>query len=294
MKGKLLTSWNLIWLLVTILFVIGGAINLSQRAYYKLPPTDGVVWAKRADGAIYAEKVKPGFAAARAGISQGDKLLWVSLDGENFDEITSPVDVQMYLESAGAAGSLTYRIQKSSYSFSDNFYFADLKNIDTQPRWTASIIFLTIVGFVWLAIGGFVIFKQGGHAPFVLHFAVICLTAFVFHVYRPLGLGEDFDLAISLLDDIAFAFFVPLFLHFCLRYPVRSQIFDDPPWKTYALYVPACLISLGILSVSLIYHLAPKAVFVENIALFVDRFNLFNLLFDINFYHFVAGITAGA
>lgn len=294
MKGKLLTSWNLIWLLVTILFVVGGALNLSQRAYNKLPPTDGAVWVKRADGGIYAEKVNTGFAASRAGISPGDKLLWISLDGENFDEITSQADVQMFLESAGVGGSLTYRIQKSSYSFADNYYFADLKNIDTQTRWTAPIIFLTIVGFIWLGIGGFVLFKQGGHAPFVLHFAIICLAAFVFHTYKPLGLGEDFDLAISLLDDLAFAFFVPLFLHFCLRYPVRSEIFDNPPWKTYLLYVPACLISLGSLTISLVYYLAPKANFVESLARLVDSYNLLTLFYHINFYHFVAGVTAGA
>jgi hypothetical protein len=71
----------------------------------------------------------------------------------------------------------------------------------------------------------FVLFKQGGHAPFVLHFANICLAAFVFHVYKSIGLGEDFDLAIRLLDNLPFAFFGPLFLHFCLRYPVRSEGF---------------------------------------------------------------------
>ena len=46
MKGKVLTSWSLIWLLATVLFVVGGALNLSQRAYSKLPPTDGVVWVR--------------------------------------------------------------------------------------------------------------------------------------------------------------------------------------------------------------------------------------------------------
>ena len=79
MKGKLLTSWSLIWLVATVLLVAGGALNLSQRAFQKLPPTDGVVWMQRADG-IYAEKVAPGFAASRAGISVGDKLIGIGLD----------------------------------------------------------------------------------------------------------------------------------------------------------------------------------------------------------------------
>ena len=293
MKGKVLSSWSLIWLLATILFVVGGALNLSQRAYHKLPPTDGATWVQKADG-IYAEKVKPGFSAARAGISPGDKLIAVSLDEKQYDEIISPTDVQMYLEAAGTDGSLTYFYQRPSYSFANNFYYADLNRIDTQPRWTASVIFLTLVGIVWLVVGGFVLFKQGGHAPFVLHFAIVCLVAFIFHVYKPLGIGEDFDLAVSLLDDLAFAFFIPLFLHFCLRYPVRSDIFDKPRWRTYALYVPATLISLGILAFSLVYHFAPNSAFVENLAKLVDRFDLLALFYQINFYHFVAGIAAGA
>ncbi len=37
---------------------------------------------------------------------------------------------------------------------------------------------------------------------------MVCLAAFVFHVYRALGTGEDFDLAVDLIDGIAFTFFV--------------------------------------------------------------------------------------
>ena len=293
MKGKVLTSWSLVWLLATILFVAGGALNLSQRSYHSLLPTDGALWTKKADG-IYAEKVKPGFAASRAGINVGDKLIGISLDANKFDEITSPANVQDFLETAGVDGNLTYFYQRPSYSFANNFYYADLSHIDTPPRWTSSIIFLTLVGIVWLGVGIFVLFKQGSHAPFVLHFALICLAAFVFLTYKPLGLGEDFDLAVSLLDDIAFAFFVPLFLHFCLRYPVQSDVFTEPPWKTYLLYVPAGLISLGLLFLSLIYNLAPSANFIAKIAGFTDNYDVFGKLYQANYYHFIVGITAGA
>lgn len=179
MKGKLLTSWSLIWLVATVLLVAGGALNLSQRSFQKLPPTDGVIWTQKSGG-IYAEKVMPGYAASRAGISAGDKLIGIGLDSDKTDEITSTSDVQMYLEAAGVDGSLTYFYQRPSYSFQDNFYFADLKHIDSVPRWTPGIIFLTIVGLIWLGVGIFVLFKQGSQAPFVLHFATVCLAAFVF------------------------------------------------------------------------------------------------------------------
>jgi two-component system, NtrC family, sensor kinase len=294
MTGKLLTSWSLIWLLATVLFVVGGALNLSQRAYHKLPPTDGVVWQLKNDGGIYAEKVLPGFAAARAGISSGDRLIGIGLEGDKTDEITSPADVQMYLEAAGVDGDLTYFYQRPSYSFANNYYYADLKHIDTLPRWTAPIIFLTFVGIIWLGVGIFVLFKQGGHAPFVLHFANICLTAFVFHVYRALYLGEDFDLAINLLDNLAFAFFGPLFLHFCLRYPVRSAVFDRSRWQTIILYVPAIIITFGIFAFSIIPQVALKLDLIDAIAPILDKFDLLGNLYQANFYHFVIFVAAGA
>ena len=68
MKVKVLTSWSLTLLVATVLLVAGGALNLSQRAYHELPPTDGVLWVQR-DTGIFAEKVMPGLAASRAGLS---------------------------------------------------------------------------------------------------------------------------------------------------------------------------------------------------------------------------------
>ena len=199
----------------------------------------------------------------------------------------------MYLDAAGVGGSLTYFYQKPSYSFTNNFYYADLKNIDTLPRWSASIVFLTIVGIIWLGVGMFVLFKQGSRSPFVLHFATICLTAFVFHVYRSLNVGQDFDLAVNLLDDIAFAFFAPLFLHFCLRYPVRSEVFDESKWKTIALYVPASIVTLALLFFSLA-QLIPVESFAVGLRNFIANNRVFPLLNQILLAHFVIGITSGA
>ncbi len=293
MKEKMLTSWSLIWLLASVLLVAAGALSLSQRAFQNLPATDGIHWAQRADG-IYAEKVTPGFAGSRAGISVGDKLIGIGFDGEKTEEVTSVADVQMYIESAGVDGNLTYFYQKPAYSFSDNYYFADLRNIDPIERWTPSIIFLSIVGFVWLGVGIFVLFKQGSTSPFVLHFAMVCLAAFVFHTYRSIGIGRDYDLAIDLLDNIALALFVPLFLHFCIRYPVRSDVFSESRWKTYILYVPAAVFSLTLVVLSLVPQFWPESGVTGLMARLTDRYNLFGLLYQCIFYHFVLGVSAGA
>lgn len=290
----MLTSWSLIWLLATVLLVVGGALNLSQRANHALPPTDGIFWAQKNDG-VYAEKVYPNFAGAQGGVFVGDRLIGISLDGQNFDEVVQASDVQQYLEAAGIDGHLTYSLERTSYSFSDRIYFADLIHIGTVPRWTASTIFLSLVGVIWLIIGIFVLFKQGGHAPFVLHFSLVCLAAFVFHVYKPIGLGKDLDLGIMLLDEMAFAFFIPLFLHFCLRYPVRSEIFDRQRWKTFALYVPATLITIA----NLFFSLAPEMPLVSedsrfSLAKFTNAYNVVDIIYYALITHFVAGITIGA
>lgn len=292
MKAKVMTSWSLIWLAVAALLVAGAALNLSQRAYHELPPTDGVLWVKKDDG-IYAQKVVSGLAGARAGIVKGDRLLAISLDGKNFEEIDSPADVPMYLDAAGIGGSLTYFYQRPTYTFSNNYYYADLKNIDSVPRWTPSIIFLTLVGFVWLGVGLFVLFKQGSRSPFVLHFASVCLAAFVFHSYHPIGLEQDFDLAVSLLDDIAFAFFVPLFVHFCLRYPVRSEVFDRRRWQTYLIYAPAAILSLASIAFTL-GLLIPSESFAGGLRAFLVEYKVFQSLNLALLAHFVGGISLGA
>ncbi len=292
MTGKVLTSWSLIWLVITVLLISGAALNLSQRAGNQLPPTDGVLWVERADG-IYAEQVLPGFAAARAGISPGDKLLTISLDGQQTDEVVSVRDIPMYLDAAGVGGSLTYFFEKRSYSFSDNRYFADLSNIDTLPRWTPSIVFLSLVGLIWLGIGLFVLFKQGSRSPFVIHFASLCLAAFVFHVYRPINSGQDLDLAVQIIDDVAFAFFVPLFVHFCIRYPVRSDVFGERRWQTLGLYVPAALFTLLVLVVTIVPHLPFIALgdLVSSTVASIKFWPRFNLLL---IAQFVVGVGAGA
>ncbi|MBX7054266.1 MAG: PAS domain S-box protein [Pyrinomonadaceae bacterium] len=294
MKGKVLTSWSLIWLLSAVLLVAGGLLNLSQRGFQKLPPTDGVTWVHR-DGGIYAQSVKADLAGSRAGIAVGDRLIGIGLDADdNTDEITSVADVQMYLDAAGVDGNLTYFYQKPSYAPADSFYFADLRHIDSVPRWTPSIIFLSIVGVFWLGVGIFVLFKQGSQSPFVLHFATVCLAAFVFHVYRPIGTGQDLDLGVGLLDDLAFAFFVPLFLHFCIRYPVRSTVFDDRRWKTYALYVPAAIVSAILFVFSLVPALFAQSSIAEAMAKVTDSVNLFGNAYRFLLFHFIGGVAIGA
>ena len=66
-----------------------------------------------------------------------------------------------------------------------------------------SLIFLMVVGVVWLGVG-VLCFQAGRPRPFILHLRPFASLAFVFHFYSALGLGQDFDLAIQLVDWLAF------------------------------------------------------------------------------------------
>jgi PAS domain S-box-containing protein len=293
MRSKIFTNWGLIWIIVTLLFTAGAFLNLFQRSTSNLPPTDGIIWVQRPEG-IFAEEVIPGYAGYRAGVFVNDKLIGISLDGKNFEEVKEASDIQLYLEAAGVGGHISYSLERTSYSFSDRIYIADLNKLDSLPRWTPTTFFLTLVGFFWLSIGFFVFFKQGAEAPFVLHFAVLCLVAFIFHVYKPLGLGEDFDLAVSLIDDLAFAFFTPIFLHFCLRYPVQTKVFIGSKLKTLSLYLPALIISLLNLFFTLTLSLPLSDAFKEKLIEFINAHDIFSNINKALLIHFIAGISLGA
>lgn len=292
MKSRFLTSWSLVWFFVALMLVTGGGLNLFQRSFGKIPPTDGVVWIQRNNG-IFAEKVISGYPASRAGILVGDQLLGISIDGQTNEQVESPSDVQMFLDLAGVGGNLTYFYQRPSYSFNNNYYYADLRRIDSFPRWTAPYLFLLFVGVVWLIVGIFVLAKQGSASPFVIHFATLCLSAFIFHIYKPLGSGEDFDLAVSIIDNLAFVFFASLFMHFCLRYPIRSEVFDPARWKNLAIYIPALIFVSITIGLSLYSFILPIR-FSEGIINSINRYDLVGWSDRLNLYFFVTGITIGA
>jgi two-component system NtrC family sensor kinase len=236
-----LTTRTWVLLIAAALLVTAGVLNFAERWSYQPPPTDGVQWAQ--DGAkVVALAVKRDSTGARAGILPGDRLIAVSEREGQDDQIVSASDVQIYLEEARVGGHLTYLIERPSYPEETRYYYADLFNLDAQPRWQAHDLYLNLIGLVWLFVGLFVLFKQGVRAPYVAHFAALCLAAFVFHFFKPIGAYEDLDSAIAFLDDAGFILFAPLFLHFCAIYPVRYHLSTKRRWLAALLYLPAMLL----------------------------------------------------
>ena len=243
MKGSIITTKTWFLLIGAALLISAGALNLRQRVNHETPPWDGVEWVDTKDGVI-AKSIEHGSAAERAWMLPGDKLIGIApFATAKAEQITSARDVQIYLEQAQKGGKIHYLMQRPSYATDISAYWADLVDLGTFHKWTPLVIYINLIGVIFLLVGFFVLFKQGGRAPFVLHFATFCLAAFVFLFYTPVGSYRDLDLAIAFLDSAGLILFPPLFLHFCALYPSRQQLFARR-WLAVLLYVPA-LVLLG-------------------------------------------------
>ncbi|HEX8558729.1 MAG TPA: ATP-binding protein [Pyrinomonadaceae bacterium] len=246
MKDSVLTTKGWALLIVAGVLVAAGAINFAQRLTHPAPPTDGIDWVQTPQG-IVADSIKADSPSGRKGVFgvlPGDRLVGVAVgDREEREQVTTTYDVQDYLEVAGVGGRIGYLIERPSNPEDTRFYWVYLENLTPQRTLTARDLYVNLIGVVYLLVGLFVFFKQGGRAPFALHFATLCLVAFVFHFYKPYGAYEDLDLAIDFLDNAALALFAPVLVHFCAIYPVRYRLSERRPRLVYLLYAPAAALA---------------------------------------------------
>jgi PAS domain S-box-containing protein len=285
MKSVLTTrAWVL--LMAASLLVAAGTLNFAQRLTHTPPPTDGVAW-EQTDKGIFARAVAPNSAASRAGILgilPGDRLIAISYDEEHDEPIVTTQDIPKYLEDAANYDQrLRYAITRPVPDGDERAYYVYLDNLQPIPNRTTREYYINFIGIVYLLVGLFVLFKQGGRAPFVIHFTTLCLAAFVLHFYKPITSYEDVDLAIAFLDDAAYILFAPLFLHFCAIYPVSRQISERKRWLAPLLYAPAAFLLL----LTALVHFVPPA-----------RLNFSDIfignLYKAEFAHFWLALVAGA
>jgi two-component system, NtrC family, sensor kinase len=273
----------------TALLLTAGILNFAQRLRHETPSWDGVTWNDTKQG-ILAETVEKGSSGERAQILTGDRLIGVSLDNRNYDEVGHSKDVQIYLEQTPPGGNIHYLIERPSYPPESRYYYADLDNLDSIHKWSPRELYINLIGLVYLFVGFFVLFKQGGRAPFALHFASLCLAAFVFHSYAPVGTYRDLDLAIAFLKNAAFILFPPLFLHFCLVYPERQQLFNERRWRAALLYAPAVVLLLLATFVFLRGVIAPAAPSLSRVPDLSSSF--VGAFYKLSFTHFVVMLIA--
>ena len=271
------------------LLVTAGILNFGQRLKHETPPWDGVRWSDTKQG-ILAETVEPNSSGARAQILPGDRLLAISLNNIKYEPVGLAEKVQIYLDQAQVGGRIHYLIERPSYPEDSRYYYADLDHLNATHKWTPRVLYINLIGLVYLFVGFFVLFKQGGRAPFALHFATLCLAAFVFHFYTEVGTYRDLDTAIALLKNAAFILFPPLFLHFCIVYPQRKQLFEKRRWRAAWLYVPAIVLLSVASFIFLRDAITPSLPQLRNLPKFSDKF--VGLFYRVSFFHFAAGLVA--
>jgi two-component system NtrC family sensor kinase len=290
-KGSVLTTRTWLLLIGAALLVSAGVLNFRQRANHETPPWDGVRWTDTRQG-IIAETIQRNSSGERAWLLPGDRLVAISLDDNRYEEIGHARDVQMYLDQAHVGGQIHYFMERPSYPQETRQYYADLDKLDSVHKWTPRVLYINAIGLVYLFIGFFVLFKQGGRAPFALHFATLCLAAFVFHFYTPVGSYRDLDLAVAFLRNAAFILFAPLFLHFCTLYPSKQQMFATRRWRVVWLYVPAMLLLSLAAFVFLRNVMTPAIPMLRKIPALSEPF--VGLFYRLSFLHFVVALIASA
>lgn len=238
-------------LFVAFLAMASGIFNFRDRLNQKQVPTDGVVWVDESGLGVRAAQVEPGSPAALADVRRGDYLIGISTTGsEPFEVIEQAQHVQIYLDQAkdqlkqGVPLTLSYWIERRNDA-GDTIIregIADLDRLQMRESHALRGIYLAVIGLIYLGIGLYFLLKQG-RAPYVTHFFLICLLAFMAHFFSPTEeMRTQFDKAIDLADAMALILLAPLFVHFAAIYPSRYYLFTQRRWPAMVCYGPAVLL----------------------------------------------------
>lgn len=245
------TTRTLLLLFIALLALASGAFNLRDRLSQKVVLTDGVVWRDDAELGVVADRIEPGSAAAKESIRRGDVLIGISPTGtsDDFEIVEKAQHVQIYLDlakdraSEGNPATLSYWIEKRNDT-GDTAMREGVADLKLAPRPTNDLrgLFLAMVGLVYLAIGIYFLLRQA-RAPYVTHFFLLCLLAFVAHFYSPTEeMRMQFDKAIDFADAFALILLAPMFVHFAAIYPTRGQLVSRRRWLGAVLYLPAAIL----------------------------------------------------
>jgi len=213
-------------LVLTAAAVIAAAINLQQQNRFRLPD-DGVTWMERG-GRVEALHVAPGSSAAKAGIRAGDRLKLI-----NGAPIREAAEVARVLVRLGSWSTARYKLERAGVDFETKVYIAE------EIR-DPSLFYQYLVGFAYLGIGLFVLFRRG-NAERARHFFVLCLASFVLSTFHYTGKLNNFD-KVMYWGNVAAGLFAPtIFLHFCLAFPER-RLGTKRVWLRPAIYLPAAVL----------------------------------------------------
>jgi two-component system NtrC family sensor kinase len=213
---------NALIAILTVGVVLGAFVSF-QRKRSSFERIDFTF--RRDNGIIVVKSVDPDSEAERAGLKPGDAI-WViagtpTTEVEGLQKTLRRIgeEVPMVVGRHGVPMSITYR--------------------PPDLRVDVPYLILSFIGFLYLAIGLFTLFR--GETTDSRLFYFVTLLSFIVYVYTPAG---DIDWSYKLLqsvEEFARIFLPPLTLNFFLLFP--RPILRDRRWLA-ALYVPPALLAL--------------------------------------------------
>ncbi len=226
--------------LLTVGVVLGAFVSF-QRKRSSFERID--FKSERSNGVIVVKSVDPGSQAEAAGLKPGDRIWLIGetpsseIGGlrKTLREIGQPIPIVV------ARGSetltLTYRAPELKIDY--------------------SYLILSFIGFLYLAIGLFTLFRGDTRESSLFYF--VTLLSFIVYVYTPAGDIDWSYKALQLVEELARVFLPPLTLHFFLLFPrplLRHR------GAIAALYIPPLLLALWNIDLLLfgnaVYVASPK------------------------------------
>jgi two-component system, NtrC family, sensor kinase len=214
--------------LVTGLLVTIGVLNLRDRALW-VDATDGIYWVETPKG-LQAQEVTAGGPGEKAGILPGDILQSI-----NRQDVQNRGQYSSLLYDLGANTTATYRLIRANETL-------DLSvEIGSKPLLTRKDGLRTVLAFIYLSIGLFVIIHSG-KKPRAFHFFWVCLIAFVVFLYSWTPNLKSLDWIVYILSFSGFLLLPATFVHFCMRFPANTAKDFD---RTSLIYAPAAVLMLA-------------------------------------------------
>ncbi|HXG90830.1 MAG TPA: ATP-binding protein [Blastocatellia bacterium] len=252
-------------LAITALLVVLGILNLRDRLSVRPVPSDGVEWVDTENG-VQAKSVDPNSPLAFF-VKKGDYLRAVYFVGKSekidgtkaldYATIEHAEMVDHYLDRQGVGNDARYAIEhpdpilQSIHGIPRELYDVDFK-IAARPQNLERGLYLAFIGFVYLAIGLFVLFKQR-RAALTYHFYAWSLLSFIVYFYSSTLEFTPHDRLVSLLDNAAWALLAPVFLHFCINFPSGRGLTVRKRPLAAAIYLPA----VALVAFEIIWHYKP-------------------------------------
>ena len=258
--------------IVAVLLCLAAA-NIKVRWTWS-EAEDGVLWTVAAND-IIAKEIAAGSPAARHDIRPGDILV-----GINGADVTSLQDVTDALHAAKAGEEVSYGILRLDDS-------KRLVTVTLEPVPSGSLahyFMLAAVGIFALLIGAGVRLQRPDNQA-TLHFFWLTVAFFSVMSLSYAGRLDTLDWVFYWGDVAGMLLLPPLFLHFALMFPERSDSWvrgDAGRTLLPLLYLPGLL--LGASRVAVIVQSGRDSVLLPSVITVVEQ---------IEFLHLAAGLLAG-